>query len=119
MSVTQEVLVSYPDFLNELTNEFQYMKNGGTSYRKDTVELSLKVAKEVKNVTPFFNRDVAFETVSEFLPGMDVDRLKDIAKMLNVVLRDLHSKANRSDELKSKLLERARNRKPFRLVPVQ
>lgn len=118
MSVTQEVLVSFPDFLKELTNEVHYMQNGGTSYRKDTAELSLRVAKEVKNVTPFLNRDVAFQTVSEFLPGTDVDRLKDIAKMLNVVLRDLHSKANRSDALKSNFLERTRNRKPFRLVPV-
>lgn len=118
MNPTRDVTVSYAKFIDELTDELMFMRADGTSYRRETAKLSLFVAKRVESVKPFFDRNVAYETVLQLLPAKDLDRLKDVAKMLNVVLLDLHSKANQSDELEARLTERARKRKSLKLVPV-
>jgi signal transduction histidine kinase len=118
MNLQKSATVSNSDFINELTNEVNFMKKGGTTYRRKTAELSLDVAKVVKNVNNFYNRDVAYKTVADILSFEDEYRLEDVAKMLNVVLLDIHSKVNQSDELKTYLVERARNRKPLKLIPV-
>jgi len=118
MNPTRDVTVNYVKFINELTDELMSMRADGTSYRRETAKLSLFVAKQVESVKPFFDRKVACETVAQLLPTKDLERLKDVAKMLHVVLLDLHSKANQSDELKARLTERARKRKSLKLIPV-
>lgn len=94
------------------------MKNEGTSYRQKTAELSLSLAKQVKDVSVFLNRDVVYRLVSDHVPVEDDYRAQDVAKMLNDILLDLNLKATRSDDRRLRLLERKKNRKPFRLVRV-
>src|SRR5690625_863946 len=118
MNPTRDVTVSYVKFINELTDELMFMRADGTSYRRETAKLLLFAAKQAKSVKPFFDRKVTYETVVQLLPTKDLERLKDIAKMLHAVLLDLHSKANQSDELKARLTGRARKRKSLKLIPV-
>lgn len=119
MNPKQGVKVNYSDFIKELTNEVNFMQVEATTYRRKTAELALFVAKKRSSLNFFLNRDAAYKAVSNVLPAEDVFRLEDVAKMLHVVLLDLHSEANRSDELEAHLNKRARLRKPLNLVPVK
>lgn len=112
------ITVNNYDFIKELTNEVNVMKTDGTTYRRETAELSLFVARKVKNTGFFYNREMSYRTVSNILLTEDVYRLWDVAKMLNVVLLDLHGKANRSHDIEICVIERSRKRKPVKLVPV-
>lgn len=116
MGSTYDASVTFTDFKCELEREVSYHSDGGTNYRQETAELSLKVAELVKDVKPFFSPDTALQTVKNFFPKEDLFRLRDVAKMLSVVLNDLLSKATLSDEFKQKLNERRQNRKPLKLV---
>jgi len=116
MRSTYDATVTFPEFRSELEREVFYLNDGGTSYRQKTAELSLKVADLVKDVKPFFSLDTALQTVKNLFPKEDLFRLKDVAKLLSVVLNDLLSKANLSEELKQKLNRRRQNRESFKLV---
>lgn len=116
--MSQQLAVSQTKFINELTREVAYMKTGGTSYRQKTAELSLNLAKKVKDVSVFLNRSDIDDLVYDHHQPLDDDQAQDVAKMLNVVLLDLNLKASQSDDRRLRLLERKKTRKPFRLVPV-
>lgn len=118
MNAKQHVSVAYQDFLSGLEKELKYLKDGGTSYRIKTAELSLMVAKTVKDVSLFLDREVALKTVTKLLPSADFNRLKDVAKMLNVVLGCLNLDTTLSDEVKEKFFERKSKRRALKLVPV-
>src|SRR5690606_17215527 len=92
-------------------NEIKYFKNGGrgSSYRLKTAEFSLMVAKKINDVTPFYERNDSMEVVSILLQSEDEYRRKDVAKMLNVITRNLHRKANLTDEYKEYLQKRVKN----------
>lgn len=118
MSLTYNDLVSFAEFRSELEKEVAYLNDGGTNYRQKTAELSLKVVDLVKDVKPFFSLDSALQTVMGFFPKEDPFRLKDVAKMLSVVLNDLFSKANLSEEFRQKLNKRIQNKNRLKLVLV-
>lgn len=115
------VSIKHAEFVDELVKEVAYMKNGGTKYRQRTAELSLSIAKKVHEVNRFLNREDSFKTVSRLLPDEDLERLKDVSKMLNVVAVDLHLKTNRSVEFKELLSKRMKKakQKPWKLVKVK
>ncbi|AKM19577.1 Uncharacterised protein [[Flavobacterium] thermophilum] len=106
-------VVSFPEFLEELRQELRFQQNGGTSYRKQTAQLSLQVAEKAGCIDPFFNRESAKRTVSQLLPDLDLFRIEDVAKMLNVIARELHMNATLSDEVRDYIHQKRQHRKPF------
>jgi len=110
--------VSYETFLNELSREFEYLQNGGTSYRIETATLCLEIAHKINDITSFLDPITAEEIVLLYLPYVDAERLKDITKMLNTVAKSLELKANLTDEIKELLLARKKKRRPLKLTPV-
>lgn len=119
MKQHQGMEVSHSNLINELSKELQYLENGGTSYRKETARRALTVARETRDIHVFTDRNLAIKTTSNFLIEEDTHRINDVAKMLNVVVSDLHYKASLSDEIKEKLEKRSRIRKPIRIIPAR
>jgi hypothetical protein len=107
----KEHVVSFAEFLHELQKEWRFHQQGGTSYRQKTAELSLEVARKVREVAPFLERNVAKQTVSRLLPGLDHHRVEDVAKMLHVIAKELYMNANLSDEVKAYVQHKKRNNK--------
>lgn len=112
----EEKKVTKPELLKELEDELAYHLDGGTSYRQDTTHYSLSFARTVPDIYVFFSRDDAYQHVRDYYPDLDEDRLKDVSKMLNVIVRDLHMKKNMSEELKAELAKRLKKRKPLSIV---
>lgn len=102
--------------MSEIEKETQLLKIDSTEYRQQTAELSLHVLKQAKEVTPFLNRDSAFQFVSNILKSEDEERQMDVAKFLHVVLTDLTNRSQFSDAFKAKLEERRRNRSTISFV---
>ena len=48
--------VPFEMYLNELSKEFEYLQNGGASYRIETATLSLEIAQKVKSFDLFWNK---------------------------------------------------------------
>ncbi|MCL1990896.1 MAG: hypothetical protein FWG67_08420 [Defluviitaleaceae bacterium] len=118
MTDTPSNHISYEIFLNELSKEFEYLQNGGTSYRVGTATFCLELAHKVSDVTLFLEQETAKKVVLMHFPYVDTERLKDVTKMLNTVATSLELKANLSDEIKELLLARKRKRKPLKLTPI-
>lgn len=112
----EEKKVTKPELLNELEDELAYHLDGGTSYRQDTTRYALSFAKTVPDIYVFFSRDDSYHRVRDYYPNLDEDRLKDVSKMLSVIVRDLHMKKNMSEELKAELAKRIKNRKPLSIL---
>ncbi len=109
-------MVTLQEFVSEVEKETQLLQTGATRYRQQTATLSLKVLRNVQEVTPFLKRDSAFQFVSNVLKTVDVDRQMDVAKMLHLLLTDLTTRSQLSDEFKAKLEERRRKRKAVSFV---
>lgn len=86
-----------------------------TTYRKETAKHALYVLKTVKDVKPFLKRDEALECVTKVLCTENLERQKDVAKMLNVILNDLYLNKNMPTEVKEYLAKRLKNRGPVKL----
>jgi hypothetical protein len=112
----KEQVVSFTEFLQELQKEWRFHLNEGTSYRQKTAELPLEVARKVGGVAPFFELEVAKQTVSRLLPFLDHYRVEDVAKMLHVIAKELHMNANLSDEVKAYVQQKRQHRNPLSLV---
>ncbi|WCK57354.1 hypothetical protein PP175_29630 (plasmid) [Aneurinibacillus sp. Ricciae_BoGa-3] len=106
----------YTDFLHELQREVQFQQNGGTSYRKDTADVSLSVAQRAGSVIPFFQLVDTKQTISRLFPDIDRYRLDDVAKMLHVIAKDLRLNATLSDDVKAYVQEKRENRKPLSFI---
>ena len=115
---TQDNHVPYEIFLNELSKEFEYLQNGGTSYRIETVTFCLELARKINDVNPFFEKEATEKIVLLHFPYVDTERLKDVTKMLNTVANSLELKADLTDEIKELLLVRKKKRRPLKLTPV-
>lgn len=107
--------VTLQEFFSEVAKTNEYLQDS-TTYRRETVRQAMQVLNTVHDVTPFFNRDRALTYVSNVLVTANLERKKDVAKMLNVILNDLHLKKNLSKEFKERLAERRKNRGPLKLV---
>lgn len=99
----------------ELLKEKELLK-AATTYRQQTVELSLQVLKTVQDTTPFFSRTGAQKVVSTVLKSADKDRQLDVAKMLHVLFVQMNNQQNYSTEFQQKLAARKRNRGRVSLV---
>lgn len=112
--------LTYKEFRSELEKEASYLKanNKDITYRQKTAEFSLEVLNLVKDFKVFLNIESAFEVVKKYFPQEETFRLKDVAKMLNVVLKDLLYKANMSDELKHAYKLRQKRNSAVKLVLV-
>ena len=110
--------VSYEMFLNELSKEFEYLQNGGTSYRIETATFCLELAHKVNDINLFLEQETAEKIVLMHLPHVGTERLKDVIKMLNTVATSLELKASLTEEIKELLLARKRKRKPLKLTPI-
>ncbi|RIJ63744.1 hypothetical protein [Rummeliibacillus sp. POC4] len=107
--------VTLQEFLKEVSIENEYLQES-TTYRKETVQQVIQVLKTVRDVTPFLKRYGALAYVSKVLFSTTLERQKDVAKMLNVILNDLHLKKNLSREFQECLAQRHKNRGPVKLV---
>jgi len=108
--------VTYENFMNELQQEYEYLKEGIINYRAETASMCLELAKNADDFMLFLDYDDTFEFVQKSL-DVDTDRLKDVTKMLYTILGDLHLKANLSEKTKVELARRKANRKMWKLVP--
>lgn len=108
-------VVSFTDFIYELQNEWTYQQDGGTSYRRKIAELSLKIARQVGEVTPFLQRNIAKQIISHLLPNLDHHQIEDIAKMLHTIAKDLHLHATLSPEVKAYVQQKRQHRKTLSL----
>jgi len=115
---TRDSQVSYEMFLNELSKEFEYLQNGGTSYRIETATFCLEVARKINDVNSFLEKEATEKIVLLHFPYVDAERLQDVTKMLNTVANSLELKANLPDEIKESLLARKKKRKPLKLTPI-
>ncbi|GGM34580.1 hypothetical protein GCM10011351_20730 [Paraliobacillus quinghaiensis] len=73
---------TYDNFYEALKDQYEYLLNGGTSYRKKTALLALNIAKEVKQVDLFFDHERTKQFVRQYLPDEDNYRVLDVSKML-------------------------------------
>lgn len=105
----EEEKVTKKEFVKELEDELAYHLDGGTSYRQDTTRYSLSIAQSLPDIAILFDREYTVEKVKEFYPNMDEDRLQDVSKMLNVIVRDLHNKKNMDEETKRYVEEKMKN----------
>lgn len=103
-------MVTVQQLKKELSKDVELLRNGGTKYRQETAELSLKVLENMHTLTPFMNRAKTLEVVSDELKTADLERKKDVAKMLNVTCVQMNTRQNYSTDFKKKLAERKHNR---------
>ena len=115
---TRDNHVSYEMFLNELSKEFEYLQNGGTSYRIETATFCLELVRKINDANPFLEKEATEKIVLLHFPYADAERLKDVTKMLNTVANSLELKANLTDEIKELLLARKKKRRPLKLTPI-
>lgn len=108
--------VTYREYVQELAKELQYHSNGGTNYRRTTAELALMVAESTANPYSFWEREQVSNELFKRLPGLDTERNKDVSKMLSVVVRDLHNKKNRTQDVQQYVEMKRRKRKPLAFV---
>lgn len=102
--------LSFEDFLYKLKQEYDYHKNGGTSYRTETAKLSLEVAMKVKKVFPFLNPLESKRLVLNYLPFADKHRKDDVAKMLRVLAKSLYLENNTPSEVKDHVNKKMENK---------
>lgn len=107
--------VTLEEFFSEIEKENEYLQMS-TTYRKETAKQASYVLKAVQDVNPFFKRDEALDCVSKVLYAANLERQRDVAKMLNVILNDLYLTKNMSTELEEHLANRRKNRGPVKLV---
>jgi hypothetical protein len=76
------------------------------------------VAEKMKTATPFLNAHAAKDLVHSVYPEADEHRVNDVAKMLNVIAKDLRLNASLSDETKEyiKRKNEQQKRKPLAFV---
>jgi hypothetical protein len=111
----RENAVLFDAYLKELQKEFDYQADGGTSYRKTTAMLALEIARQTGNTAIFFDLNKARETVSKY-QNLDTERIEDIAKFLNCIIKDIHFKDNLSDEVKAYLQQKRQKQKPLSFI---
>lgn len=73
-------IVTKKELLIELDNELHYHSNGGTRYRRETTELAIVVANQIHDVTVFFDRKKAYDTVAETQIIQDEYQLQDVTR---------------------------------------
>ncbi|MGG1573234.1 hypothetical protein [Fictibacillus sp. NRS-1165] len=115
---TLEYSFALQSFLNEVQKEYVYQKNGGTSYRETTAELSLHLAHQVNDFVPFLDRDRAKTTVETLRPELDKYRKEDMAKFLYYVAKDLNGNATLSQDVLNYVNQKRKNRRPLSFVKV-
>ncbi len=103
-------MVTVQQLKNELTKDLELFRNDGTEYRQETTELSLKVLGNVHTLTPFMDRTRTLQIVSNELKTIDLERKKDVAKMLNVTYVQMNTRQNYSSDFKRQLAERKSQR---------
>lgn len=89
----------------ELQKEFSYLEG----YRKQTAQLAIQVLDNLKDVNVFLNMESSLTTVKDLL-NEDEYRLQDVAKMLNVLMSELMSKDNLTDDMKQRIEARKQRR---------
>ncbi|WP_307257563.1 hypothetical protein [Oikeobacillus pervagus] len=107
--------VSFEDFTKELKKEYEYQKNGGTSYRLSSSSLALVTAIETNSVKAFLDKDVAKQTVSYLLPTISNEKVEDVAKLLNMIAKDMHRKKNLPKEVQEYVQRKREKQKPLSL----
>lgn len=94
------------DFVNAVEDAYQYLKNGGTPYRKKTAELSLKVAKHYNQHKYFLDYYRSIDMISDLYPLLDEERLNDVAKFLYTIARKVEMAYTLPDDVKKYVEER-------------
>ena len=113
-----EKLVTYEEFLTELHQELEYLRDGGTSYRVETAELSLFAAQKVDDFQLFLHKEETENWLKTLALDSDNERLNDVTKMLNTMLESLYLKAALTSETEEELLARKRKRRSLKSVPI-
>lgn len=105
--------VSFEDFIKELKKEYEYQRNGGTSYRLSSSSLALVTAIETNSVKEFLDKDVAKQTVSYLLPTISNEKVEDVAKLLNIIANDIQYKKNLPNKVREYVQQRREKQKPL------
>src|SRR5699024_281555 len=80
--------VKYENFLEQLQQQYEYLSRGGSEYRQHTARLALFVANRLRDVTCFMEPQKSLYTVKQVLSSDSEERIKDVAKMLNVLAKE-------------------------------
>ena len=106
-------------FVEKLQQQYEYLSEGGTSYRQRTAELALEVARKVRNVIPFHDNDDAGELVTHLFLDFNFHRREDVAKSPRVVENRLNLNATLSNEAKEHVKQKMSSEKKVRLDKVK
>lgn len=112
----KESSIPLAKFIKELQKEVEFHQKESTSYRYSSALLSLEVANKTKDVSLFLSRKRSKEIVSEVFPQLDSEKVEDVAKMLNVIAKELQSHATLPKEISRFLKEKRQYRKPLSFV---
>lgn len=105
--------VSFEEFYKELKKEYQYQKDGGTSYRLSSVSLALVTAIETNSVNEFLDIDDAKHMVSNLLPTIPNEKVEDVARLLHMVASDIQRKKNLPNEVQEYVKQMREKQKPL------
>lgn len=103
-------MVTVQQLKDELSKDLELFRNDGTKYRQETTELSLQVLESMHTLIPFMDRTRTLKIVSNELTTADLERKKDVAKMLNVTYVQMNTRQNYSSDFKRELAQRKRQR---------
>lgn len=117
MDRLQNQVVTFESFLVKVEKEAEYMQSA-TDYRRKTANMALDFVKNFHTVDLFESRDRAYKTLKTYFNMEDDERLLDVAKFLNVLYKELEKFATLPEQVRALLAEKAKNRKPLSLVPV-
>ena len=106
----------YSAFLEALEQEQAYINEGGTSYRRQTAAMARDLASINDGLAQFLNRQELVRQVRTAYPLEDEERIQDVAKVLNVVAKNVYLRADVSDEAAAYVRSRKARRKPLTLM---
>ncbi|MGG1289845.1 hypothetical protein ABE218_00335 [Bacillus smithii] len=114
----EKEIVPFSTFIRELKKEYNFHKNGGTSFRQVTSLIALIVAIECEanRVDYFLDREIVKQTVADLMPTLNTERSEDVTKFLCTIAKDLYLKANLSDEAKEYVQQKQHNQKSLLLI---
>jgi hypothetical protein len=87
--------------LLELEKEFAFQSDGGTSYRKRTVELALEIAKGVNDFFSLLERENATKVVQSYSFSLDDEHKEDVSNVLYTISKEIHIQQGVDADLQS------------------
>lgn len=102
---TQSTNILHSQSIMKLKSEKVRLQDA-TTYRKETADYALSIAKQKQDVSFFFRENNRLEWVERFFPLVDEERAKDITTYLRVITRDLAIQISMDQDMKKRIASR-------------